>query len=76
MDKSIYRDVYNLHAECLSQLNEPDFWDSVFWQKVDALTEKHNQNVFFMEMVIAVHGELERRWRKREQQSEGQRRGA
>lgn len=76
MDNSIYRDVYNLHAECLDRLNEPDFWDSVFWPKVDALTEKHNHNVFFMEMVIAVHGELERRWRKREQQSEGQRRGA
>lgn len=76
MDKTIYRDIYNLHAECLSRLNEPDFWDSVFWPKVDTLTEKHNHNVFFMEMVIAVHGELERRWKKREQQSEGQRRGA
>ena len=66
MDNSIYRDVYNLHAECLDRLNEPDFWGSVFWPKVYALTEKHNHNVFFMEMVIAVHGELERVWRKRD----------
>ena len=64
MDNSIYRDVYNLHADCMGQLNEPDFWDSIFWPKVDILTEKHNHDVFFMQMVIAVHDELERRWRK------------
>ena len=63
-DKSVYRDVYNIHSECLKRLNEPDFWDRVFWPKVDTLTEKHN--MFFMEMVIAVHGELERVWRKRD----------
>lgn len=66
MDNELYRDVYNMHAECLGLLNEPDFWDSVFWPRADKLTEKHNHNVFFMEMVIAVHGELERQLRKQQ----------
>ena len=75
IDKGVYRDVYNLHAECLECLNAPDFWDSVFWPKVDTLVEKHGNNLFLMDMVIAVHGEVERRW-KHEQQSEGLRCGA
>lgn len=75
IDKGVYRDVYNLHAECLECLNEPDFWDSVFWPKVNGLSEKHRGDTFYMDMIIAVFGDLERRW-KDEQQSEGQRRGA
>lgn len=64
MNNAIYRDVYNLHAECLARLNEPNFWNAVFWPKVEALTEKHRRDAFFMEMVLAVHGELERLYRR------------
>jgi hypothetical protein len=65
MDKTIYRDVFDLHADSLKRLDEPDFWDNVFWPAADALAEKHQHNVFFIEMMLAVHGELERVWRKR-----------
>jgi len=68
MDNSIYRDVYNLHSECLVRLNESDYWNIVFWPKAEALTEKHHHNVFLMEMIIAVHGELERQWRKQQKE--------
>ncbi len=66
MDNRIYRDVYNLHAECLDRLNEPDFWDSVFWPKAEALFEKHKHNLFLMGMVLEVHAEVERQRRKRD----------
>lgn len=63
MNNAVYRDVYNLHAECLERLNEPDFWDAVFWPKADALAGKHRRDVFFIDMMLAVHGDLERRQR-------------
>ena len=66
MDNSIYRDVYNLHAECLDRVNEPDFWDLVFWPQADALAEKHKHSIFFIEMMLAVHGELERECRRKQ----------
>lgn len=59
--KSIYRDVFNLHAESLGKLSDPRFWDDFFWPRVDALAEKHRHDVFFIDMILAVHGELERR---------------
>ena len=64
MDKTTYRDIFNLHAECLSRLNEPDFWDSVFWPKVEALAAKHQDDQFFAEMLATVFCEIERRWKR------------
>lgn len=61
IDKGVYRDVFNLHAESLPRLGDPRFWDDVFWPRADALVEKHRHDVFFIEMMLAVHGELERR---------------
>lgn len=63
MNKAIYRDVYNLHVESLGLVNDPRFWDDFFWPRAHALAEKHGNSVFLMEMVLAVHGELERRQR-------------
>lgn len=64
VNRSVYRDVFNLHAESLSRLGDPRFWDNFFWPNADALTEKHRHDVFFIEMMLAVHGELERRQKK------------
>lgn len=64
IDKSVYRDVYDLHAEMLEKLGAPDFWDAVYWPRADALMQKHEHDVFFLEMMLALHGELERRWKQ------------
>lgn len=63
-DKSVYRDVYNIHSECLKRLNEPDFWDRVFWPMVKPLAAKHQDDVFFAEMLATVFCEIERRWKR------------
>lgn len=62
--KSIYRDIYNLHADCIPRLREPDFWDSVFYPKIEAMTERYNNAPFLIDMLVAVHGDLERRYKE------------
>lgn len=62
--KSIYRDVFNLHSDCIPLLNEPDFWDSVFYPKIEAMTEQYDNDPFLIDMLVAVHGDLERRYKE------------
>ena len=60
VDKSIYRDAYNLHTECYEHITEPDFWDKTFWPKADAITQKHNYDSFCIGLLVDIHAELER----------------
>ena len=66
IDKTVYRDVYDLHAEMLGKLGAPDFWDSIYWPRADALMRKHKGDLFFLDLMISLHGELERRWKERD----------
>ena len=60
LDKSIWRDVYNLHAECERKIDSPTLWDSVFWPQVYMILGKHPNNPFCMGILLEVHAELER----------------
>lgn len=64
MNKGIYRDVFNLHAECMPRLNEPDFWDSIFYPKIEAMTKQYDNDPLLIDLLVAVHGDLERRYKE------------
>ena len=70
IDKTIYRDVFNFHEERLAALEKcPDSALDAFWDRTnDTMIEisgRHNRNLFCVEMLVAVHADLERRYQRR-----------
>ena len=60
LDKAIWRDVYNLHAECEQSISNPALWDSIFWPNAYSLLAKHHNSPFCMGLLLEVHAEVER----------------
>ena len=60
INKGVWRDVFDLYAEGLNRLVDADFWGKFFWPRADALSAKYKQNTFCIDMLIAIHSELER----------------
>ena len=64
VDKSVWRDAFNLFTDSLDRLEEPDFWDGFFWPRADAITAKHEGDELCAGILVAVHQEIERQRNK------------
>lgn len=64
INRGVWRDAYDLYAGGFNRLGEPDLWDGFFWPRAEAICAKHEKNQFCIEMLIAVHSELERAQRE------------
>lgn len=70
IDKTIYRDVFNFHAERLEALDKcPEKGLNAYWDHtcntMMGIAAKHNNDLFCVEMLVAVHADLERRYQRR-----------
>lgn len=70
INKAIYRDVFNLHEERASALARCQDKDlTAYWEETTdmmiGVSAKHGQNLLCVELLVAVHADLERQAKRR-----------
>lgn len=59
LNPAVYRDCYNLHQEAERSLHDSRVWER-FWAKANAIYQKHNCDPLCMDLLLAIHVDLER----------------
>ena len=64
-NRAAFRDAFNLYEKHLAHIAGPEFsWD-VLCNEITAVALSHENDPLAMDLLVAVHAELERKWMER-----------